>query len=125
AFMGSPIFYDGIGYAATAYDIQAFDGATCRRLWRHPYTPTGRDPVPTTRGLTLYDGKLFRGSTDGHLLAIDARTGKLFWTFNSIPTGKEPGAETWKKGAEAGGGGTWSTITVDPAEGALYVPIGN
>jgi PQQ-dependent dehydrogenase (methanol/ethanol family) len=176
AFMSSPVFYNGVGYTTTAYGVQAFDGATCQRKWIYTYAPSDPDGVPTNRGLALYDGKVYRGTTDGHLLALDAatgallwnvkvadsslaytvgaapvvfqgrvfvgltggdygapghiyafdaRTGQLIWTFNAIPKGNEPGAETWAKGWDAGGGSTWSTFAVDPAEGLVYAPIGN
>jgi PQQ-dependent dehydrogenase (methanol/ethanol family) len=80
AFMSSPVFYGGVGYVTTVRGVQAFDGATCQRKWAFTYA--GGDPesaMQNNRGLALYDGKVFRGTTDGHLIALDAATGKLLW----------------------------------------------
>jgi PQQ-dependent dehydrogenase (methanol/ethanol family) len=176
SFMASPIIYKGVGYITSAHSVVAFDAATCDKKWTYTYVPTDREPLPTNRGAALYDGKIFRGTSDGHLLAIDAATGKLLWdvhvadstpgnfigvapivyqgkvivglagsdwgirghiyafdadsgrriwTFNSIPTGNEPGAESWKKGSQFGGGGTWTSFAVDPKDGLVLAPIGN
>jgi alcohol dehydrogenase (cytochrome c) len=64
---------------------------------------------------------------NGRIMAFDAKTGKKVWEFHTIPTGNETGADTWKNAASAavGGGSTWSTISLDPATGELFVPIGN
>jgi alcohol dehydrogenase (cytochrome c) len=61
------------------------------------------------------------------MTAFDAATGKEVWRFNLIPTKGEPGFDTWKIPATAahGGGGTWSSYTLDPATGELFVPVAN
>jgi alcohol dehydrogenase (cytochrome c) len=176
SFEGSPIAYRGRLYVSTTHNTFAIDGATCKKIWEYDYTPPGAEGLPVNRGVALYRGKVLRGTSDGHILALDAatgallwdawianslhgysingapvafggkiyfgeggadrgatdhiyaldvETGKIAWTFNPIPTGDEPGAETWSKGAEVGGGSSWSTITLDPRERLLYVPIGN
>src|SRR5207253_3663209 len=57
------------------------DAATGRVLWTYAYTPMkfsdccGR----VNRGLAILGDRLFRGTLDAHLLAIDAHTGKLVW----------------------------------------------
>ncbi len=63
----------------------------------------------------------------GRILAYDALTGREVWRFNTIPIGKEVGADSWgdSKWATHGGGGTWSTFTVDPITGEVFAPIGN
>jgi alcohol dehydrogenase (cytochrome c) len=78
-----------------------------------------------------YDGKVFIGEAgadwgaNAHIYALDAQTGKVDWRFNVIPTGNEVGADSWKAGAEHGGGSTWSSYTLQPENGLLYVSIGN
>jgi len=42
-----------------------------------------------------------------------------------VPTGNAPGAESWPKGVHVGGGSVWTSLTLDPDSGALYVPTGN
>jgi alcohol dehydrogenase (cytochrome c) len=63
----------------TEYDIFSIDPATCRQNWR-----THEDYVPATpqgvsRGAAYLDGKLFRGTQDGRVLAYDFKTGKRLW----------------------------------------------
>ena len=63
----------------------------------------------------------------GRMLAFDAATGKEVWRWHSIPMGSEPGAETWtpREAAARGGGAFWSSYTLDPATGELFIPVGN
>ncbi|HUK33431.1 MAG TPA: PQQ-binding-like beta-propeller repeat protein, partial [Vicinamibacterales bacterium] len=65
-------------------------------------------------------------SSPGDTHAYDIRSGKLVWTFHSVPEKGEAGAETWPEGALATGGGVhnWSELTVDEARGIAYVPFG-
>ena len=61
----------------------------------------------------------------GRILAIDARTGKLRWRFNTIPAPGEFGAETWENNSASytGNTGAWAPLTLDPARGWLYLPV--
>jgi len=56
----------------------------------------------------------------------DARTGKLLWTFHSIPRPGEPGSETWEGDAWKNRSGTnvWGFFTLDAARGIVYMPFG-
>jgi alcohol dehydrogenase (cytochrome c) len=65
------------------------------------------------------------GSIKGRVMAFDANTGREVWRFNTIPTGNEVGADTWESrvAAETGGGGTWSTFTLDVSSAELFVPV--
>jgi glucose dehydrogenase len=67
-------------------------------------------------------------STPGDVRAFDVRTGKLKWTFHSVPTAGEFGADTWPAEAlKAGQGGVhnWSELTVDEDKGIVFVPFGS
>ncbi len=61
----------------------------------------------------------------GRILAIDARTGKLAWRFNTIPLKGEPGYETWKNGSAeyTGNAGAWAPLALDDTRGYLYLPV--
>ncbi|HMF92826.1 MAG TPA: PQQ-binding-like beta-propeller repeat protein [Vicinamibacterales bacterium] len=84
----------------------------------------------------FYNGAIYIGSTrseshipGGHVLAVDAKTGKVRWHFNTIPQDdKDQGwavaGPTWV-GGERNGGGIWETPTVDPELGRIYVAVGN
>jgi len=65
-------------------------------------------------------------SSPGDTHAYDVRTGKLVWTFHSVPEKGEIGAETWPEATLANGGGVhnWSELTVDEARGIVYLPFG-
>jgi PQQ-dependent dehydrogenase (methanol/ethanol family) len=84
----------------------------------------------------IHDGVIYIGSTrseshipGGHVLAVDAKTGKVRWHFNTIPQdekdqGWEIAGPTWV-GGERHGGGIWETPSIDPELGLLYVAVGN
>ncbi|MBZ0255572.1 PQQ-binding-like beta-propeller repeat protein, partial [bacterium] len=59
------------------------------------------------------------------LKAYNAHTGELAWTFNTVPDGGEPGAETWENGSWKGRGGAniWSMMSVDYERGMLFLPV--
>jgi len=61
----------------------------------------------------------------GRILAIDARTGKLLWRFNTIPVKGEKGYDTWEGGSAeyTGNAGAWAPLTLDAARGYLYLPV--
>jgi quinoprotein glucose dehydrogenase len=61
----------------------------------------------------------------GRILAIDARTGKLLWRFNTIPQAGEAGVETWEDNSwqYTGNAGAWAPLTLDDKRGYLYLPV--
>ena len=63
----------------------------------------------------------------GDIRAFDVRTGKLRWTFHTIPRPGEPGYETWPKDAwkTSGAANNWAGMTLDLKRGIVYVPTGS
>jgi quinoprotein glucose dehydrogenase len=63
----------------------------------------------------------------GDIRGWDARTGKLLWTFHTVPRPGEPGAETWPRDAwkNRSGTNTWGFFTVDVKRGIVYAPLGS
>ena len=63
-------------------------------------------------------------SAPGDIRAYDVRSGKLAWTFHTIPHEGEFGYESWPKDAwkTVGGANAWSEMSVDVQRGILYVP---
>jgi len=63
----------------------------------------------------------------GDIRAYDARTGKLRWSFHTIPHPGEAGYETWPKDAwtHSGAANNWSGMSIDVARGIVYVPTGS
>jgi quinoprotein glucose dehydrogenase len=64
-------------------------------------------------------------NTKGLVRAFDVRTGKLLWTFNTIPRPGEFGSDTWENDSWAtnGNAGVWTQITVDEDAGLAYLPV--
>jgi PQQ-dependent dehydrogenase (methanol/ethanol family) len=111
--------------------LVAYDAMTGHELWRarvgDPKKGEYADAAPL-----VWDGKVYIGIAAGDLgiagrmMAFDAKTGAKLWTFNLIPTPGEFGNDTWPGDTwKHGGGGTWSTYTLDPATGELFVPVAN
>ena len=100
----------------------------------------GRDPKTIVRIQPESPGRVFENlimlgsstgeaylSAPGHIRAFDVVTGKLVWTFHTIPHPGEEGYDTWPKDAwkYAGGTNTWGEITVDEKRGIAYFPTGS
>jgi quinoprotein glucose dehydrogenase len=64
-------------------------------------------------------------NTKGLVRAYDTRSGKLLWTFHTIPKPGEFGNDSWEEGSWATNGntGVWTQITVDPQLGLVYLPV--
>ena len=67
------------------------------------------------------------GSAPGDVRAYDVRTGKIRWTFHTIPRPGEFGHDTWPADAwrTAGGANSWAGMTVDAGRGIVYIPTGS
>ncbi len=66
------------------------------------------------------------GGPDMDVRAWDLRTGKLAWTFHTIPHPGEPGYETWPPDywKTAGSPAHWGAATIDEKRGLIFLPIG-
>jgi quinoprotein glucose dehydrogenase len=62
----------------------------------------------------------------GDVRAWDLHTGKLVWTFHSVPRAGEPHADTWagQSNAQRSGVNVWGFLTVDAQRGIVYMPFG-
>jgi PQQ-dependent dehydrogenase (methanol/ethanol family) len=83
---GTPLYIDGVIYAATPWSVvYAFDAATGEELWRYdPKTPRewARKVCCglVNRGIAAWNGKIYIGTFDAKLVAIDAATGEEVWS---------------------------------------------
>ncbi len=178
AFEAGPVVVGDSMFVTTATDTFAIDPTTCRVKWRHSYLRSQEPGLQVNRGVAYLDGRVFRGTDDARLVALDAATGAELWTdvvgdaslgeyiasaplawnglvivgtsggefgirgrvlaydaatgrevwrFDTIPMGREVGADTWgdRKWAPHGGGATWSSFTLDPVTAEVFAPIGN
>jgi len=86
-----PLVVDGVMYVTTAWSkVYALDAATGKQLWAFdPAIPKERgvnaccDVV--NRGAAVYKGRVYFGTIDGRLIALDARTGKQAWSVQTTP----------------------------------------
>ena len=85
-----PLAKDGVLYYSGSFSrVFALDGATGKVLWT--YFPELDDQLvarqthsPYNRGMAMGDGKLYVGTVDGRLIAIDTKTGKPAWDTKLI-----------------------------------------
>ncbi len=189
SFESGLLMVQGALIGTSEFDIFSLDPATCKQNWRtHEAIPPSL--LPGNRGAAYMDGRLFRGTQDGRVLAydfntgkrvwettiadvkkgetvpaapiawnglvlignaggdfkggkgrmyaLDAKTGKVAWEFYLVPKingdpvlgpqGASPlNADTWKNLPDVPitGGGAWSSYSLDPNSGLLYIPTGN
>jgi quinoprotein glucose dehydrogenase len=93
----------------------------------------GIHSTPAVVGNTVIVGSAFRegmtvsthNNSKGLVRAYDIRTGKLLWTFNTIPRPGEFGNNTWEENSWSynGNTGVWTQISVDEEAGLVYLPV--
>ncbi|MBB2179428.1 pyrroloquinoline quinone-dependent dehydrogenase [Gluconacetobacter tumulicola] len=138
-------YADGMLYRGTSHgDVIAYDFKTGKRLWT---TNIGNgaagESVPAAP--IVWGGRVYIGNAGGdvkgvkgRMYALDAKTGHIIWEFYMVPRepndptrgpqGKTPlDLSTWKNppGMPITGGGTWTSYSLDPDTGELYIPGGN
>lgn len=191
SFQSGLIQVDGALFGTTEQDTFSLDPDTCKENWRaHEAFESGT--LKVNRGLAWLDGRVFRGSADGRVLAYEAKTGRRLWATtiadaakgesvpaapiawnglvfvgnaggdnkgvkgrmyaldaqdgrivwefylvpkeagdfargpNAAPTAEEVAA-SWNNEARfpISGGASWTSYSLDAANGLLYVPTGN
>ena len=88
----------------------------------------GPSPATGNRSLVIIGFAGGDRGTRGRIKAYDATSGRLIWTFYTIPGPGEPGHETWPQDNDAwkyGGAAIWQTPAVDAELGLLYFSTGN
>jgi len=126
---------DGMVFMVQGEDqVIALDATTGREVWANQVAPYGLAFYLTAAPL-YYDGMIIEGTAGGDsganciVFALDAKTGKVLWHFNTIPTKKGMlGFDTWpplKDRPWVGGGAVWGTPTIDPKSGLVIFGVGN
>lgn len=86
----TPIVVDGVMYVTTAWSkLYAIDAKTGRQLWRFDPKVPGSEGYKTccdvvNRGAAVYKGRVFIGTVDGRLIALDAASGKRLWSARTV-----------------------------------------
>src|SRR5437764_8905439 len=86
----TPIVVDGVMYISTPYgSVFALDAATGHQLWQYKYSlsrgygrPGSQAAFRQNRGVAVSDGKVFFGTADNYVVALDQRTGRESWRVN-------------------------------------------
>ena len=129
--LGDDLVFVGLGSAQVA----ALRQDTGELVWAES---AGSVPQQTGESVTTAPmharGKVFVGVANGdsggqgRVVALDAATGEVNWSFFVVPRPGEFGHETWPPDSniwEVGGGGVWLNGTIDPEVGLVYFSTGN
>jgi alcohol dehydrogenase (cytochrome c) len=79
SFQPGPVMIGDTLYVTTLHTVVAVSATNCSVRWRYVYRAEEEEPFPANRGVAYLNGKVFRGTGDGRLVAIDAATGKETW----------------------------------------------
>jgi alcohol dehydrogenase (cytochrome c) len=75
-------------YTSTGHASYAVDAANCELRWRRVVVFKQMPAAGNSRGLGYLGGKVFRGTIDGRVIAIDANTGRLLWDVQGADPAK-------------------------------------
>ncbi len=79
AFQTGLLEVDGALFATTEHDTISIDANTCKEKWRaHAEFASGF--LKVNRGLAWLEGRVFRGTVDGRVIAYTAKNGKPLWS---------------------------------------------
>ena len=86
----TPLMVDGVLYNASVWNVvTAYDARNGRKLW--VYDPkVAREWArlaccgPSTRGIAIWQGRIYIGALDGRLIAVDARNGRELWSVQTF-----------------------------------------
>ena len=90
----TPVVVDGVMYLTTAWSkVMAVDAASGEVLWRYDPQPKGAQGAyaccdVVNRGVAVWEGKVFAGTIDGRLVALDAATGEELWDVLTVDQSK-------------------------------------
>jgi alcohol dehydrogenase (cytochrome c) len=130
---GSVVLYDGKVYHALADGrVVALDARTGKEVWS---TQVGNIDLGEgfTTGPIFAEGKIIvgpsgadAGGVNGRIVALDPQTGKVLWTFNTVPQPGEPGFDTWNPptAAQYGGASAWNAGAYDPVTKTVIYGVG-
>jgi len=74
-----PVVVDGVMYFTTDTMTYAISAATGKLKWKSARGLNEQSMLRVNRGVAFYDNKLFRGSGDAHVYALNAADGKQIW----------------------------------------------
>ncbi|QIB66832.1 PQQ-dependent dehydrogenase, methanol/ethanol family [Kineobactrum salinum] len=90
----TPIVVDGVMYVSTAWSrVYALNAVSGEMLWHFDPQVSGATAFKAccdvvNRGVAVSEGRVFLGALDGRLIALNAKTGKLLWSVDTIDPDK-------------------------------------
>jgi PQQ-dependent dehydrogenase (methanol/ethanol family) len=88
SFQAGPIVVGDTMYFTTVTNTYAIDARTGALRWASFYPATRLGIGTPVRGLAFANGRVYRGTTDAHVIALDAETGKIVWDVKPFETDK-------------------------------------
>ncbi|MFI5305871.1 MAG: PQQ-dependent dehydrogenase, methanol/ethanol family [Polyangiales bacterium] len=91
----TPLVVDGVMYSTSAWSkVQAIDAASGRLLWQYDPQVPGETGIKAccdvvNRGVAVWQGRVYVGTLDGRLVAIDAASGKEVWSVVTVDQTKK------------------------------------
>ena len=78
-FSTGPVMYEGLLYVTTHLGTYAINATSCKKVWTHQHVAQGPERNATNKGVAIAGGRVIRGTQDGFLYALDAKTGAPLW----------------------------------------------
>jgi quinoprotein glucose dehydrogenase len=121
--------------AKTGYPVQSFGKFGKASLkstlgeWAQELYVVSTTPGILYKNLLIIGTRVSEGAqaAPGYIRAYDVKTGKVTWTFHTIPRPGEFGYDTWPEDAykRIGGVNSWSGMALDEDRGIVFVPTGS
>lgn len=110
----------------------AIDKNTGKTLWNVAPASGARGEFLSSAPI-VWNNMVFIGTAGsdwgvkGRMMAFDPSNGRKLWSFTTVATGNDPNAKTWGsvRAQDTGGGGMWTSYTLDPNTGELFVSVAN
>jgi glucose dehydrogenase len=87
-FQATPIVVDGIMYVSLPYNhVVALNAMTGEQIWKYEHQRRKDWKMccgPANRGVAVSGGKVYIGTVDARLIALDAKTGKVVWDIDAV-----------------------------------------
>jgi alcohol dehydrogenase (cytochrome c) len=95
----TPLVHDGVMFVYSGAAVQALDAATGNLLWQYLRSlpeEFNNGHNAHAKSLAIYGDKLFAPTADGHIVALDTRTGHLLWDQEVVARTGRPAAIGWQ-----------------------------
>jgi alcohol dehydrogenase (cytochrome c) len=79
SFQTGPLVVEGTMYFTTFEGSYAIDASSCTQKWSRHDKSAGPPGLAVNRGFAYLDGRLYRGTADAHVIALDAADGHVLW----------------------------------------------